>query len=42
MNEPTFWEKLLAFVITVAGTGAALWLGTHVVNAGFGLLGGCK
>ncbi len=42
MNEPTFWEKLAAFVITVAGTGAFLWLTTHMVNAGFRLLGGCR
>jgi hypothetical protein len=42
MNEPTFWEKLVAFVLTVAGTGAALWLGTHAVNAGISLLGGCR
>lgn len=41
-DEPTFWEKLAAFVLTVAGTGAALWLGTHAVNAGISLLGGCK
>lgn len=42
MNELTFWEKLAAFVITVAGTVAAIWLGTHAINAGFSLLGGCK
>ena len=42
MDEPTFWEKLIAFVLVVAGTGAAIWLGTHAVNAGISLLGGCK
>lgn len=42
MNEPTFWEKLAAFVLVVAGTGAAIWLGTTMVRAGFGLLGACR
>jgi len=41
-DEPTFWEKLLVFVIVVAGTGASIWIGMNVVQAGLGLLGGCR
>lgn len=42
MNEPTFWEKLLAFVLVTLGTAGAIWLGTTVIRAGFSLLGGCR
>jgi hypothetical protein len=41
MKKPTFWEKALAFVMTAAGTAAAIWLSTHAISTGLGLLGSC-
>lgn len=40
-DRPTFREKLIVFVLVVLGTAAAIFISTHVVNAGIGLLGRC-
>jgi len=37
--RPTFKEKLLAFVAVMAGTGAAIFISTHLM---VGVLGVCK
>jgi hypothetical protein len=37
--KPTFKEKLLAFVLVMAGTGGFIFLSTHLVT---GALGVCK
>ena len=37
--RPTFKEKVLAFVLVMAGTGAFIFISTYVFN---GALGVCK